>query len=200
MTATVLQKRFIAMDGLRGIAALYVLMFHAGEWFPKSWTSRGWLSVDLFFVLSGFVIAASYEQRLANYLHPFDFFKLRIIRLYPLYLIGLLVGIINLVSSYLVTTQITDLNLIRWHALPFSFLMLPYPFADSVKVGLYPLNGPAWSLFFEVIINIIYSFTFRYWTKINICFVILLSGFLFLHLQALAGEGEGGIGRALQMG
>ena len=91
------KRIYQTMNGLRGLAALIVVMFHMPEWFGALTPSRGFLAVDLFFVLSGFVIALSYEDQFKSNLTPKHFFIIRMIRLYPLYAIGSIIQIVRIV-------------------------------------------------------------------------------------------------------
>lgn len=82
------RRTFHTLDGLRGVAAGTVLIYH----FPSLWSPASapsaYLAVDLFFLMSGFVIEHAYGQRLATGLGVRRFLLLRLIRLYPLYLVG----------------------------------------------------------------------------------------------------------------
>ena len=82
-------QRFVALDSLRGIAALFIVFYHMGDFgWVSGWTPfrSGWMLVDFFFVLSGFVIAASYGPRLAQGYPRGGFLLVRIGRVYPLHL------------------------------------------------------------------------------------------------------------------
>ena len=81
--------RFRALDSLRGLAACIVVCFHmpsSGHVWSWRLVQNGFLAVDLFFVLSGFVISASYGRRLAQGFPPIRFLLLRLGRVYPLHL------------------------------------------------------------------------------------------------------------------
>jgi peptidoglycan/LPS O-acetylase OafA/YrhL len=95
LTIPAVVRRYQTLDGLRGIAALAVVMLHSNRWFliaPNLSAS----AVDLFFLLSGFVVAAAYEHRLASGMSAARFMAIRIVRLYPLYLVGLLIALFGL--------------------------------------------------------------------------------------------------------
>lgn len=142
------ESRFYALDGIRGFAALAVAAYHYSAInglavFP------GFLAVDLFFVLSGFVIAMSYAAKLEQGLGVTGFMILRLERLYPLWLLGGLVALAHFLTMGLATTApkwlagITVANL----------LMLPAPAEHSI----FPLNMPGWSLFFELLVNFVFA-------------------------------------------
>jgi hypothetical protein len=88
------EKRvFLTLDGLRGIAAIMIVLFHSraivGHFYPAS----AYLSVDLFFALSGCVLEASYRDRLAAGLSTREFMTIRFIRLWPLFALSLPIGL-----------------------------------------------------------------------------------------------------------
>jgi peptidoglycan/LPS O-acetylase OafA/YrhL len=87
---------YAILDGLRGIAALAVLVYHyfvfqSNPELPNP-IPYAWLAVDFFFLLSGFVIASAYEARLCASMTFVDFVKIRFVRLYPMILAGVLLG------------------------------------------------------------------------------------------------------------
>lgn len=154
-------ERLAGLDLLRGVAAFGVLVLHL------HWTSpnevllpKGYLAVDLFFVLSGFVIAYSYEHRLGSPAQFKGFCLARLIRLYPLYLLASLLSAAILLAALLFGRG-ADVNLTgtNWAAsLTTALLFLPTPSAWSVEpTSLFPLVFPAWSLFWELLINILYG-------------------------------------------
>jgi peptidoglycan/LPS O-acetylase OafA/YrhL len=126
--------------------------------------------VDLFFVLSGFVVAAAYEARLSEGLSLLQFLTIRLARLYPLYILGTLISVLGLIISFMRHHGLTDFHAAFWKAVPFAVIMLPSP-SFGVMGNVYPLNFPAWSLFFEIIINVVYAATIRFWSfwSIGIC-------------------------------
>src|SRR5215510_2853156 len=92
------KKHFEILDGLRGVAALAVVIFHFMEWvFPdpsKNFIGHGFLAVDFFFCLSGFVIGYAYDSRIGK-MGVGEFFKLRLIRLHPLVIFGSVLGLLG---------------------------------------------------------------------------------------------------------
>jgi peptidoglycan/LPS O-acetylase OafA/YrhL len=144
-------KRFTTLDGLRGIAAVIVVVWHAdniGPWAPRF----GYLAVDLFFLLSGFVVAHTYEPRFCLGMSKVNFIALRILRLYPLYLVGLLIGTVTaiLLPSALAPADISSAFLLNLFILP--------SYAVPRDTFLFYLDGPLWSLFFEFwIANILFA-------------------------------------------
>ncbi|MDN3548047.1 acyltransferase family protein [Mucilaginibacter aquaedulcis] len=152
------KQHFEILDGLRGVAAVAVVIFHFMEIavpdYTKSFIAHAYLAVDFFFCLSGFVIAYAYDQRL-NKIGLLKFFKLRLIRLHPLVIIGSIIGLIafvfdpfsNLHEAY------SNKTLLMFLA---SCFMVPYPLVHERYFNLFHLNPPTWSLFWEYIANIVY--------------------------------------------
>src|ERR1700710_1324405 len=96
--AAILQTKqhFEILDGLRGVAALAVVTFHFMEWIyapDENFIGHGFLAVDFFFCLSGFVIGYAYDDRISQ-MGVFEFFKSRIIRLHPLVISGSVLGLL----------------------------------------------------------------------------------------------------------
>ncbi|MEO6716445.1 MAG: acyltransferase [Novosphingobium sp.] len=171
-------RRYQTLDGLGGIAALAVVIHHGGVWFPIK-PNLAASAVDLFFLLSGFVIAATYEHRLASGLSSAQFMAIRLIRMYPLYLVGLIIALFGLTLSLWSHGGLTPFHLAFWKAAPFAALMLPSP-SFGVMGNVYPLNPPAWSLFYELCINLVFALTYRHWTVRNIAIVAVLAGSAFI--------------------
>ena len=112
---------------------------------------------------------------------------IRLIRLYPLYLCGLAIALFSLTLSLLSHGGLTPFHLAFWKSLPFVVLMLPSP-GFGVMGNAFPLNTPAWSLFYELCINLVFALTYRFWTCRNICFLLILTGIaIVLHPAALTG-------------
>lgn len=98
------RPHYVVLDGLRGVAALVVLGFHVFEAFATSpfdqKFNHGYLAVDFFFMLSGFVIGYAYDARWRGNGNPggmttADFFKRRLVRLHPMICVGALLGIVS---------------------------------------------------------------------------------------------------------
>src|ERR1700744_1905090 len=111
--AAILQTKqhFEILDGLRGIAALAVVTFHFMEWaytdYSKNFIGHGFLAVDFFFCLSGFVIGYAYDDRIAKMGVP-GFFKSRLIRLHPLVIFGSVLGLLALLLDPFVAHPAAD--------------------------------------------------------------------------------------------
>lgn len=140
------KKRFYMLDALRGLAALIVLLLHLGGR-PSLIVSGGYLAVDLFFVLSGFVLAQAYGEQNLSFA---SFLGIRLIRLYPLYICGTVIGVLAF------AIQSPEIGILS--SLGFNAFFLPTPFYLPAIVGetgsLFPFNPAAWSLFYELAVNI----------------------------------------------
>ena len=136
------------LDGLRGVAAILVLLLHWLDGHGISAFGSSILAVDFFFILSGFVIAYSYEEKLRRGREDVPFLRLRIIRLYPLLLLGIFIGFVRgAVLLFEKTGQFFDNQLAL--ELVGSLFMVPDDFS---RMSLFfPLNTPLWSLHFEII-------------------------------------------------
>lgn len=181
------EKRFYLLDGLRGIAAISVVIFHYTEHNNLHWLGGAWASVDLFFILSGFVIAHSYGLKIVNGLSFQNFFLIRLIRLGPLYFIGLLIGLAAAFFAQpdTVAPEITNKQIFT--AFSLGLVLVPYindgywSFGkESIQGSIFPLNDPAWSLFFEVFINIIFFVFVKRTRKTSSKKVVLLASGAFL--------------------
>jgi peptidoglycan/LPS O-acetylase OafA/YrhL len=123
------RRRFGTLDALRGIAALCVMFRHTID--SPMPLPGGYVAVDLFFGLSGFVMALSYEDRLRGGLSLGQFMALRVARLWPMLIIGAALGVV------------------LFGGWPGMIVLLPDPW--SATGALYPTNGSLWSLLFEMI-------------------------------------------------
>lgn len=153
------KQHFEILDGLRGVAAVAVVIFHFMEIaipdYHDSFIAHAYLAVDFFFCLSGFVIAYAYDQKITK-IGIATFLKLRLIRLHPLVIVGSVIGLMafifdpfsNLYQDYESKTFLMFLC---------SCLMIPYPLVHERYFNLFHLNPPTWSLFWEYVANIFYA-------------------------------------------
>jgi peptidoglycan/LPS O-acetylase OafA/YrhL len=151
-------SKFSVLDGMRGIAALLVVTRHTVIYWGELPFFHSYLAVDLFFILSGFVISHAYGRKLdEGRLSSPGFMLVRWIRLYPLFFLAALLGFVVAVAqpTHLHSPPVWTLS--RSLALMLFFL----PSRVPGNVGLFPLDGPAWSLFFEMLVNVIFVLTFR---------------------------------------
>lgn len=170
------------LDGLRGVAAIVVVIFHLFEAYATSHLDQrinhGYLAVDFFFILSGFVVAYAYDDRWKK-MTTMDFLKRRFIRLQPMVVIGAIIGAIMFYTqgcsvwdvSKVSVTMLLVATLVNVCLIPVS------PGMEIRGVGeMYPLNGPSWSLFFEYIGNILYALFIRKFSTRALAVLVLLAG------------------------
>ena len=181
------KPRFEILDGLRGVAAMIVVAFHLFETYSpgpnEQILNHGYLAVDFFFVLSGFVVGYAYDDRWGR-MTTWGFFKRRLIRLQPMVVLGTLIGAF---WFYFTSAPLFELVMQTpwWMLLLVTLLgclMIPTPPSMDVRgwQEMNSLNGAAWSLWLEYIANICYAlFIRRFSTKLLAVFVCL-SAFLTL--------------------
>ncbi|MFH6957450.1 acyltransferase family protein [Flavobacterium aquidurense] len=153
------KQHFEILDGLRGVAALAIVFFHFMEivYPPKeNFIAHGFLAVDFFFCLSGFVIAYAYNDRIEK-MKLSDFFTLRLIRLHPLVVFGSVLGLLAFLfdpfGGHPETYETGKLILIFLA----SVFLIPFPVMADRYFNIFGLNAPGWSLFWEYVANILYA-------------------------------------------
>jgi peptidoglycan/LPS O-acetylase OafA/YrhL len=152
-------ERSLTLDGLRGVAALAVAVRHAPFlWifgYPTQLFHESYLSVDFFFVLSGFVLTYAYDDRFRAGMSVWKFISVRLIRLYPLYALAFAISFTIAMGRYFNgKLGMLDLLLNTF----FAILFVPSPFSTN---DLFPMNNPAWSLFFELVANFVFGLVGR---------------------------------------
>jgi peptidoglycan/LPS O-acetylase OafA/YrhL len=170
-------RRYETLDGLRGVAAVGVMLYHVGSWTGRSWLiPHGYLAVDFFFCLSGFVLAHAYGRREIDWL---GFMCQRLIRLWPLIALTMLVGATVIIEH--------RERVPGWLGL--GLLMIPRVWADDNGFSpLFPLNPPAWSLFFELVVGAAWFSIRRLGVMGHVLMVVLL-----IPVMAYVAHGMGGV-------
>lgn len=191
------------LDGLRGIAALMVLIYHLFEAiaFAAGATEQnmyhGFMGVDFFFILSGFVMGYAYDDRW-NKMTVGQFIRRRLIRLHPMVVMGVTIGLIafclqgciNWDGSVADTSSIVISTLLALFMLP----VLNSSFDVRGNTEMFPLNGPHWSLFFEYIGSLLYALVLhKMSTKKLRIWVVVMAAALFINATA-SGENTIGLG------
>src|SRR6201992_3323380 len=169
------KQRFEILDGLRGIAALSVVTFHFMEIvysdYSKNFIGHGFLAVDFFFCLSGFVIGYAYDDRIRE-MGAWEFFKSRLIRLHPLVVLGSVLGLLAfLFDPFGGHPELYSTGKIILVFLA-SIFLVPLPIVNDRAFNLFSFNAPAWSLFWEYVANIFYALVL---CKISRRWLILLT-------------------------
>ncbi|MFO3706431.1 acyltransferase family protein [Xanthomonas codiaei] len=169
------KTHFDVLDGLRGTAALLVVVFHLqgiGVAFAhdKLILPHAYLAVDFFFALSGFVIGYAYDDRWSA-MSTRQFFMARLIRLHPLVVAGAVLGVLSyLFGPFASTAQTSPLPLVL-AAFALCLLVLPAPMLENRWHDTHPINGPSWSLLQEYIANIAYALILRSLSVRALCIV-----------------------------
>lgn len=173
------------LDGLRGVAALLVIWYHLFEGFATSPINQGfnhgYLAVDFFFILSGFVVGYAYDDRWKIKMTTNNFFKRRLIRLQPMVIMGAVLGVITYTIQGSEQWDGTKMSLsMIMLALFLNLFLIPVVPGSGPEVRgngeMYPLNGPSWSLFFEYIGNILYALFLRKLSTKALTVLVVLSG------------------------
>lgn len=193
------------LDGLRGVAALLVICYHIFEGFATSpldqHFNHGYMAVDFFFILSGFVIGYAYDDRWKTTLTLKGFFKRRLIRLHPMVIMGALLGAVSYCIQGSVKwdgTQVPFTMVLI--ALLLNLFLLPVVPGTGADVRgnneMYPLNGPSWSLFFEYIGNILYALFIRKFSTraLTVLVIAAAAGLASFGISNLSGYGHLGVG------
>ena len=193
------------LDGLRGVAALLVICYHIFEGFATSpldqHFNHGYMAVDFFFILSGFVIGYAYDDRWKTTLTLKGFFKRRLVRLHPMVIMGALLGAVSYCIQGSVKwdgTQVPFTMVLI--ALLLNLFLLPVVPGTGADVRgnneMYPLNGPSWSLFFEYIGNILYALFIRKFSTraLTVLVIAAAAGLASFGISNLSGYGHLGVG------
>ena len=193
--ATTPPGHLAALDAMRGVAALAVVAFHAHAMLAPFDIGHAYLAVDLFFGLSGLVIARAYSARLDAGLRAGTFLRLRFVRLYPLYALGVLAGAAEVVLALALTGHDANPSLAPRRlivALVSAAMMVPSPLAIDPIGRLAPFNVAAWSLFFEMAANIMLALLWRWLTPARLWLVIAVSGMILAAGIVLHGSADVG--------
>jgi peptidoglycan/LPS O-acetylase OafA/YrhL len=192
------KNHYVVLDGLRGIASLMVVAFHLFEPFSqgdatKQIINHGYLAVDFFFMLSGFVIAYAYDERWSR-MTQWEFYKRRLIRLQPMVIMGSLIGAALFYFQagpafpLIAGTPVWKMLLV----MVVGCTLLPLPISMDIRgwQEMHPLDGPAWSLFFEYIANILYAVGLRKLSKTALGVFVFLAALLLVQLAVFGDRGD----------
>ncbi len=176
------KPRYEILDGLRGVAAIIVVLYHLVECYPSLSAimfAHGFLAVDLFFALSGFVIGYAYDDRW-NKMNLKTFFKRRITRLHPMVIFGAVVGVCFFYYSGGIELFGNVDNTLWWMLLLqalLMILMIPLPASMDIRGWgeLTSINGPVWTLMFEYVANILYALFLRHLGKVALSIFVAIT-------------------------
>jgi len=192
------KSHYQILDGLRGVAAIIVVSFHVleanagGNRFAQI-INHGYLAVDFFFLLSGFVVAYAYDDRWGK-MTQWDFYKRRLIRLQPMVIMGTLIGAALFYTQAggtfppIASTPVWKMLLVML----VGFTMIPILPSMDIRgwQEMHPLNGPAWSLFFEYIANILYALFVRKFSNTLLAILVFIFAGLLVNYLVTGPQGD----------
>jgi peptidoglycan/LPS O-acetylase OafA/YrhL len=191
------KPHYAILDGLRGVAALTVVAFHLCEAHATSYLDQvinhGYLAVDFFFLLSGFVIGYAYDDRWDR-LSIKDFFKARLVRLQPMVVMGMLVGALCFYFEasplWPGISQVPGWKVVLLMVI--GFTLLPVPISMDIRgwQEMHPLNGPGWSLFYEYIANLLYALGVRKLPNAALGVLVAVAGVALIYLAVTSPAGD----------
>ena len=185
------------LDGLRGVASFLVVIMHVCEAHSTSslnmLLNHGYLAVDFFFLLSGFVIGYAYDDRWSK-MTLSGFFKRRLIRLQPMVVMGSVIGAIffyfqdSPIWPAIHTVPVWNMLLI----MVIGATLIPIPTSMDIRgwQEMHPLDGPAWSLFFEYIANILYALFVRKFSKTALSIFVFAAAVLLVQYAVTSDSGD----------
>jgi peptidoglycan/LPS O-acetylase OafA/YrhL len=186
------------LDGLRGVAAVTVVAFHLFEAHATGpfdqIINHGYLAVDFFFLLSGFVIGYAYDDRW-NKITIGEFFKRRLVRLHPMVIMGMIIGAVGFYfqqgALWPIISTIPVWKMLLVMLIGFTIIPLP-PSSMDIRGWheMYPLNGPGWTLFFEYIANILYAVVVRKFSKTSLAILVFIAACALIHWGVTGGQGD----------
>jgi peptidoglycan/LPS O-acetylase OafA/YrhL len=174
MNAAPSRRAFQTIEALRAVGAFLVVMRHVPYFFGPVQVPESFLAVDLFYLVSGFVVAHAYGQRLAAGSGVWPFMKTRIIRLWPLYIIGVVIGVIA--ASYEALTN--PGGFWNWGKIGEGFAvgLFMIPIFPGLSANGSTLDGPTWTLLPELIANLVYALLIRVMNLWLLGAIILVGG------------------------
>ncbi|MGA3246823.1 MAG: acyltransferase [Paraburkholderia sp.] len=177
-------------DCLRGLAAISVLLFHLNHWLGIPWlASNAGIAVDFFFGLSGYVLCVAYRGRFERGMTGALFVRIRLIRLMPVIVIGTLLS-----ASYLATRSVllhdTDIHP-GWLAAATVLGLSCVPlFGAPHAIGgpqVFPLNGPEYTLFLELTVNLFWMLLRRF-DGLMFALIVTLVGYSLTAMLGMGGD------------
>jgi peptidoglycan/LPS O-acetylase OafA/YrhL len=192
------KKHYLILDGLRGVAAVMVILMHTMETFDggsrfRMLINHGYLAVDFFYVLSGFVVAYAYDDRWGK-MTQWEFYKRRLVRLQPMVVVGSVVGAAlfyfqaSPAFPLIAGTPVWKVLLL----MAIGATLLPVPISMDIRgwQEMHPLNGPSWSLFYEYIANILYAIFLRRVSRVVLGIVVAMAACLLAGYLLFGDEGD----------
>ena len=169
------KQRLHYLDGLRGIGAVLVMMRHTGDYWEFAF-HRSYLAVDIFFLLSGYVIAFSYEKPLrSGLLTPLDFIKIRLIRLYPTFIVSVVAAALVMPLATPIDQLLSSTFWLHWGQ---SLITTPLLIPDGrhPDENQFLMNLVYWTLLLELLVNVLYAYSARWLTNSVLLLIVVLFG------------------------
>lgn len=193
------KPQFEILNGLRGVAAFSIVLFHttgitSDYDFSILMLRHAYLAVDFFFILSGFVIGYTYDERW-NRLTVKEFVVRRITRLHPLVVLGIGLGLASFVlDPFAPESQQAASPAMIWLVFLLGLLLLPSPTLPNRELATFSLNSPLWSLFLEYLANLAYALFLRRLSTRALGFAALASLASLVWMASATGKFVGGFG------
>ncbi len=186
--------RYVTLDLMRGLAALAVLVFHMNYMLGTEThvIAKGYLAVDFFFILSGFVIAANYHVSVRPTLEWRDFVSARIARLWPLFILSTLVGFVAVTMKATRDFGYLDAPDV-YLSLALNAAMLPSFIQNYGVDRLFYFNAASWSIFFEITVNLLFLGILRHLRLSTLCALSCIFAVLLCLAAHTHGSLDGGL-------
>jgi len=179
------KHRYVALDSLRGVCACMVVLLHfvtQGAIHTAPVVKHGFMFVDFFFVLSGFVIGSSYGDRLVEGFPIRRFMWLRLGRVYPLHVVMLLAFL-----AFEIVFAVFMPGLANRQPFQGNFSLATF-FQSLSLVQIFlgpdamPWNGPSWSIAAEIWTYLVFAVILRFGSRALglLCLVIAVAAPIYL--------------------
>lgn len=182
------KERIYVLDGLRGVAAIFVVLYHLIETYMGSSVhviNHAYLAVDFFFLLSGYVVSYAYDSKWGSEFNFFSFAKLRLIRLHPMVVFAVLLGGLSYIfqdcPAFPLVHDTSFGQVVK--SMLLAIFCIPSTGASDIRGWgeMFCLNAPQWTLMFEYIANIFYALFLRKFSNKGLLIFTCLTAFLTIN-------------------
>jgi peptidoglycan/LPS O-acetylase OafA/YrhL len=178
------------LDGARGIAAIAVMCYHYEQLLHlRPLLHSAYLAVDLFFMMSGFVLGHSYEDKLrSGRLTVRKYMVHRAIRLYPTYAAATALGLAYYAGKIVLRARDAPHLVDLLQILGSNLFFIPIMTKTMVPQGMFPFAPTSWSLSTEVLASIMFGLVLaRARTRLLLGIIVVFGGLFFAYVAALRG-------------
>lgn len=184
------KERIDILDGMRGVAAVFVVLYHLIETYQNSsvhFINHAYLAVDFFFILSGFVVSYAYDEQMGHGLNIVSFFKRRLIRLHPMVMFATVLGMVSYCFQgspcFPLIYDSTWCDVLTVAVM--GMLFIPCGIYRDIRGWneMFCLNSPQWTLFYEYIANICYGLILNRLSNSGLWIMTTLAALLTLNLS-----------------